>query len=430
MPATATAFHVPDLGEGVDKGTVVNVLVSKGDVIQAEQPVMEIELDKATVELPCPHAGKIVEVHVKSGDVVKPGQLLLTIEAEGEGGGASEAPKPPAAEPPAAGRAPKAAPPPPPAPAPAAPPRETPAPRRDGATLPAGPAVRKLARHLGIDLTRIRGSGERGRITLEDVAEHARQGGVGGGAAAGPAAQPPMPDFSQWGEVEREPLSGIRKKTAETMARSWSLIPAVTHHDLADITELEAGRKAFKAANPDSKVTMTALLLKAAVVALKRYPQFNASIDLAREELVLKRYYHIGVAVDTEHGLLVPVLRDVDKKSAVQLAAELDEVAKRARARKLGLEDMRGATFTISNLGGIGGTGFSPIVNWPEVAILGVSRAREQFVPGPGGAPVARLLMPLSLTYDHRLIDGAAAARFVKLLCDLLSRPTDLLLQV
>jgi pyruvate dehydrogenase E2 component (dihydrolipoamide acetyltransferase) len=239
-----------------------------------------------------------------------------------------------------------------------------------------------------------------------------------------------MPDFAQWGEVTREALSGIRKKTAETMARSWNLIPAVTHHDLADITDLEAGRKAFKAAHPDSKVTMTALLLKAAVVALKRFPQFNASIDLAREELVTKRYYHLGVAVDTEHGLLVPVLRDVDKKSAVQLAAELDELAKRARARKLGLDDMRGATFTISNLGGIGGTGFSPIVNWPEVAILGVSRAREQFVPGPGGAPLARLLMPLSLSYDHRLIDGAAAARFVKLLCDLLARPTDLLLQL
>lgn len=440
MPATATAFHVPDLGEGVDKGTIVNVLVSKGDVLTPEQPVVEIELDKATVELPCPHGGRVTEVHVKPGDVVSKGQLLLTLEANGDGAGA------PAAAGPKADKADKAdeadektgaqaevsAPQPPPAPgvAAGAPERAAPAPARgDGATLPAGPAVRKLARHLGIDLTGLQGSGERGRITLEDVAARAKQGGMGG-AGGGPMAQPAMPDFAQWGEVAREPLSGIRKKTADAMSRSWSLIPAVTQHDLADVTDLEAGRKAFKAAHPDSKITLTALLLKAAVVALRRFPAFNASLDLTREELVYKRYYHIGVAVDTEHGLLVPVLRDVDKKSAVQLARELDDLAQRARARKLGLDDMRGATFTISNLGGIGGTGFSPIVNWPEVAILGVSRARDQFVPGPGGAPQARLLMPLSLTYDHRLLDGAAAARFTRLLCDLLSRPTDLLLQV
>ncbi|MBX3467005.1 MAG: 2-oxo acid dehydrogenase subunit E2 [Planctomycetes bacterium] len=426
MPATATAFHVPDLGEGVDKGTIVNVLVAAGDTIRAEQPVVEIELDKATVELPCPHAGKVTEVHVKAGDEVKKGQLLLSLEADGGDGAAPKAARPkPAAESKPAPE-PKAEPKPAAEAKPAPRPTAAPAPAREGATLPAGPAVRKLARHLGIDLAQVRGTGERGRITLEDVAGQVQQAG----AVGGPAGQPAMPDFAQWGEVAREPLSGIRKKTAEAMARSWSLVPAVTQHDLADVTDLEAGRKAFKAAHPESKVTMTALILKALVVALRRYPAFNASIDLARGELVYKKYFHLGVAVDTEHGLLVPVLRDVDRKSATELARELDDLAQRARARKLGLDDMRGATFTLSNLGGIGGTGFSPIVNWPEVAILGVSRAREQFVPGPGGAPVARLLMPVSLSYDHRLIDGASAARFTRLVCDLLSRPTDLLLQV
>jgi pyruvate dehydrogenase E2 component (dihydrolipoamide acetyltransferase) len=421
MPATLTAFHLPDMGEGVDKGTITKVLVNQGDVIKAEQAVLEVELDKATVELPCPTAGKVAEVHVKAGDVVKKGQKLLSIEA-GEGAAAAPAKKEPEK------KAPEKAPEKKPAPAPAPEKKvvEAPAPpRADGAGLPAGPAVRKLARHLGLDLASVRGTGQRGRITLEDVAQAAK----GGGGHAAPAL-PPLPDFAQWGEVSREPLSGIRKKTAEHMARSWSTIPAVTHHDLADITDLEAGRKAFKESNPDSKVTMTVLLLKALVVALRTYPAFNASLDLGKEELVFKRYIHIGVAVDTEHGLLVPVLRDVDKKPVVQLARELDELAAKARAKKLGVEDMRGATFTVSNLGGIGGTGFSPIVSWPEVAILGVSRAREQFVPGPDKAPVVRLLMPLSLTYDHRVIDGAAAAKFVKLLCDLLGKPTQLLMQI
>jgi pyruvate dehydrogenase E2 component (dihydrolipoamide acetyltransferase) len=457
------AITLPDLGEGVESGTIVKVLVSAGDELSEGQPVLEIELDKATVELPSPLAGKVGKVLVKAGDSVSKGQELIQLD----GNGASEkkaddkkAEKPksekkaepksekkaepksekkdPEKEPDATARsddavedAKEAE-----APAKASAPAKTagttkaapaPAPRAGGLPLPASPAVRKLARHLGLDLSQVAGTGERGRITLEDVANRVKGNGasLGGGAPALPS----LPDFAAYGEVAREPLSGIRKKTAEAMTRSWTTIPAVAHHELVDITDLEAGRKAFKETNPSAKVTMTVIILKAVVHALKTFPTFNASLDLGKNELVLKRYYHVGVAVDTEHGLLVPVLRDVDQKSIVTLAQELDDLAARARAKKLGLDDMRGATFTVSNLGGIGGTGFSPIVNWPELAILGVSRAREQYVVSPNG-PVARLLMPISLTYDHRVIDGAAAARFAKLIADDLSRPTALLFQL
>lgn len=461
------AITLPDLGEGVESGTIVKVLVSAGDELSEGQPVLEIELDKATVELPSPVAGKVEKVLVKAGDSVSKGQELLQVG----GNGASSEKKPEkkvddkkpekkaddqkaekprsekkpaekkdpekepdataesddavedakAAEAPAkaAASAPKAS--------ASGTTKAAPAPRAGGLPLPASPAVRKLARHLGLDLSQVAGTGERGRITLEDVANRVKGNGasLGGGAPA----LPPLPDFAAYGEVAREPLSGIRKKTVESMTRSWTTIPAVTHHELVDITDLEAGRKAFKETNPSAKVTMTVIILKAVVHALRTFPTFNASLDLGKNELVLKRYYNVGVAVDTEHGLLVPVLRDVDKKSIVTLAQELDDLAARARAKKLGLDDMRGATFTVSNLGGIGGTGFSPIVNWPEVAILGVSRAREQYVVSPSG-PVPRLLMPISLTYDHRVIDGAAAARFARLIADDLSRPTALLFQI
>lgn len=411
-------FALPDLGEGVESGTVVRVLVAEGDTIRAEQGVVEVELDKATVEVPCPFAGRVAAVRVKAGDSVRPGDAILSVAAA-DGGTAPSAPA--KAAPAAPAKAPAAA-----APAkaaPAAPVKTTPAaPSAAAGTIPAGPAVRKLARHLGVDLTQVTGTGERGRITLEDVAARL----AAGGGAGGPGPAPALPDFAQWGPVEREPLSAIRKRTAEAMARAWSLIPHVTHHDLADVTELEAGRKAFRQERPDVKLTMTAILLKASVVALKQFPDLNASLDLARGELVRKQHWHLGVAVDTEHGLLVPVVRDCDRKSVVELSGELDALAAKARARKLERDDMRGGTFTISNLGGIGGTGFTPIVNWPEVAILGVSRAREEYRPGPAG-PVPRLLMPLSLSYDHRLIDGAMAARFVRFLADLLERPTSLL---
>jgi pyruvate dehydrogenase E2 component (dihydrolipoamide acetyltransferase) len=280
---------------------------------------------------------------------------------------------------------------------------------------------------MGVELGRVSGSGERGRITAKDIhsfVESQRSNGTGGG---GPAVAPPLPDFSQWGEVEIESIKSVRRLTAKAMSRSWSLIPHVTNHDLADITELEAGRKAFKKANPKGvRVTMTALVAKACGVALKEFPGINSSLDLAAGKQIFKKHYHIGIAADTPHGLVVPVLRDVDKKSVLTIAEELTDLSARARDRKLGAAEMRGATFTVTNLGGIGGTSFTPIVNWPQVAILGVSRGRQEYVVSPQG-PVPRLLMPLSLSYDHRVVDGALAARFLKRLTGLLGSPSTLL---
>lgn len=416
-------FKLPNLGEGMESGTVVGVLVKPGDVLAADQPVLEIEADKATVELPCPHPGEVTAVHVKEGDQVSTGDRVLTVDAEAE-------PKPAPAE------APTATPTPPqqaeaePEPAP---PEDAPAPvpaltqRGARGHIPAGPAVRRLARLLGVELSQIRGSGERGRITPDDVHAFVRRLGAGTGGAA-PA--PELPDFTRWGEVEERPISGIRRSTSQAMARAWTTIPHVTHFDLADVTELEATRKGFRKSNPDGpKVTMTVLVLKALVAALKAFPDFNASFDPQRGVIHYKRYYHLGIAVDTEAGLLVPVVRDVDQKSIQVLAEEVTELAARARDRKLSLEDMRGGTFTVSNLGGIGGIGFTPIVNWPQVAILGVSRARKEYRPGPEG-PELRLMMPLSLSYDHRVIDGATAARFSRHVAELLSDPGQLLFSV
>jgi pyruvate dehydrogenase E2 component (dihydrolipoamide acetyltransferase) len=282
---------------------------------------------------------------------------------------------------------------------------------------------------LGVELRQVAGSGERGRITPADVhafVQTLARNGNGAGAASAPASQPAMPDFSAYGPVEVLPLSSVRKRTAEAMSRSWNLIPHVTHHDLADVTDLEAARKAFRKGNPRSpKVTMTVLVAKACAAALRAYPDLNSSIDVTRGQQVFKHHYHVGIAVDTDYGLVVPVLRDVDKKPIIQLAAELTDLAVRARERKLKPQEMRGATFTVSNLGGIGGVGFTPIVNWPQVAILGVSRSRQEYRPTAGG-PVPRLMMPLSLSYDHRLVDGAQAARFVAYLTGLLTSPGQL----
>ncbi len=438
-------FKLPELGEGVDQGTVVKLLVGQGDAVKAEQPLMEVEIDKATVELPSPHAGTIGAVKVSEGDTVTVGDLLLSIDAEGAAEESEEPTKAAAAPAPAEAEsktveeeaaAAKSEPRAREGVAATAPAARGAAPRpREGGdggrrTLPAGPAVRRLARMLGIDLGDVSGSGERGRITPDDVHSYVRSLAPGGnGAGAAPA--PPLPDFSRWGPARAEPLSGVRKSTAQAMARAWSTIPHVTNHDLADVTDLEAGRKAFRKARPDVKVTMTVLAAKACAVALREYPDVGSSLDLGRNQQVFKDYVHIGIAVDTEHGLLVPVLRDVDKKSVVTLSAELTDLAERTRDRKVSREELQGAVFTISNLGGIGGTAFTPIVNWPQVAILGVSRADWRYRPDPPGQPkaqpVARLLLPLSLSYDHRLIDGAQAARFLRRVADLLEQPTTLL---
>ena len=438
-----TEIKLPGLKENVEVVEVNAVLVSPGDTVAKDQPLLEVQADKAALDVPSPVAGRVAELRVKVGDQVKVGQVFCVIES------AAKAPK----EKPARAEQPtKAAqgkqvsrqsvaaveehfdepqePPPPPE---AAPPPEQPrpaarpaavstAPRGNGEVVLAGPATRRLAREFGVDLRQVAGSAKNGRVTQDDIKGYVQRLASGGTAGAAPAA-PPLPRFEDFGPVEREPLSKVRRLTAQQMSLAWSLIPHVTQNDEADITELEAFRKSRDGRGP--KLTVTAFALKAVAAALKQFPTFNASLDTAGNQLVLKRYYHIGVAVDTERGLLVPVLRDVDKKSIETLAAELNETAEKARQGKA---DMTGGTFTITNLGGIGGTGFTPIVNWPEVAILGMSRSRWQPVVRSGQV-VTRLLLPLSLSYDHRVIDGAAAARFTRLLAEMLENPWMMLLK-
>jgi pyruvate dehydrogenase E2 component (dihydrolipoamide acetyltransferase) len=302
--------------------------------------------------------------------------------------------------------------------------------------VPASPSVRRRARALGVDIYEVTGSGPGGRISDEDVDKYARSliSGIKGGAAAAPATGLPataaLPDFSKWGEIERKPMSGVRRKTAENMRNAWLTVPHVTQHDLADITELEALRKRFSknVEAAGGKLTVTAIALKVVAAALKAFPQFNASIDMAADEIVYKNYYHVGVAVDTDRGLLVPVIRDVDKKNIRDLSVELNQLAEKARNKKLSLDEMQGGTFTITNLGGIGGVGFTPIVNAPEVAILGISRASTQPVFTDGEFR-PRLMLPLSLSYDHRLVDGADAARFTRWVAQALEQPFILALE-
>jgi pyruvate dehydrogenase E2 component (dihydrolipoamide acetyltransferase) len=418
----ATEIILPELGETIKEGGVLEVRVKPGDTLAAGDIVVVIEAEKSTVEVPTEVAGKVSEVLVKPGQTIKPGTVLVRMD-----GVTASAP---AEAKPAVAAAAAAAPAPAPAPTVAAAP-----PARNGdaapATqprfqadqlVPAGPATRRLARKLGVDLTSVAGTGPRGRVTQDDVIAAAGRS-MGGGAGV---PVPPLPDFSKWGPIEAKPLDFVRKKTAEQMALSWSQIPHVTHNDLADTTDLEAFRRNHDAKGP--KLTVTAFALKACAVALREFPHFNASLDLAGGQLIRKNYIHIGVAVDTDRGLLVPVLRDVDKKSIRELAGELTEIAEKARNRKLGPDDMKGGTFTISNLGGIGGTGFTPIVNWPEVAILGMSRSRYEPV-WKDGAFVPRLMLPLSLSYDHRVIDGADGARFTRRVASLLENPMLLLVE-
>ncbi|HUW83481.1 MAG TPA: dihydrolipoamide acetyltransferase family protein [Phycisphaerae bacterium] len=431
----ATEFKMPELGENIEQADVVKVLVAEGDVIKVDQTVLELETDKAAVELPSAYAGRVVKVHVKDGDQVPVGAVLLTVEeAPSEGDQKSEPVEAKVVV--AEGKEPEAKeaePTEPEAPevekkAPAKGPQPEGEPSRGPA--PASPSVRQMARKLGIDLHQVSGSGAGGRIVVEDVQRHVRE--LATAATTGPiaaAGAPSLPDFGQWGPIERQRMSGIRRKTAENVSVAWRNVPQVTQYDLADITELEAARKRYRDTHPDGvKLTVTAMVLKAVVAALKAYPQCNASVDPTAGELILKRYYHIGVAVDTEHGLIVPVIRDVDRKSVLELATELDEVAERARQRKIELDQLQGGTFTITNLGGIGGTAFSPIVNFPQVAILGLARSRQEQVIRDGKAEL-RLMLPLCLSYDHRAVDGADGARFLIKLAGALSDPLSLILE-
>ncbi len=420
-------FKLPELGENIATATIVGVLVGVGDQIKPGQAVLELETDKAVLEVPSDVGGLVTVVHVKSGQEIGIGQVLLTLEAA-DAAEAATANQPAPAQPTAAPvAAASAAPAEPTAPAPVPP---APEPAASGETA-AAPSVRRFARELGVEVADVAGSGPAGRVTMEDVKTHVRAGaGRGGPAAGAPAPAAPLPDFSKWGPVQREKMSNVRRATARNMAQSWPTIPMVTQFDKADITELEQLRQQFgkRVEAAGGKLTPTAVILKVVAAALKRFPQFNASVDMASEEIVTKQYVHVGVAVDTDRGLLVPVLRNVDQKNVIQLAVELGQIAQKARDRKLGLDDMQGGCFTISNLGGIGGTAFTPLVNGPEVAILGVSRGSVEPVWGDDQWQ-PRQLLPLSLTYDHRLIDGADGARFLRWVCEALEKPFLLMLE-
>ena len=424
-PATVTELVVPDIG-GFTNVPILSVFVATGDTIAKDAPLVELESEKATMEVPATAGGRIRDVKVRPGDKVSQGDVLAIVEVAGA------AP----AEPPAATPAPapaRAAVPPPlpvPPPAPLAPVALNGNGHANGngngqAVVHASPAIRRFARELGVQLVTVRGSGPNGRITREDVQAFVKRSLVEGlpapAATSGGGLQLlpwPKVDFERFGPVERVPLTRIQKLSGPNLARNWVLIPHVTQHDDADVTDLEAFRVALNAEQKDVKVTMLALLIKASVAALKKFPTVNSSLD--GEQLVLKQYYNIGFAADTPNGLVVPVIREADRKGVLEIARESGELAKKARDGKLGPADMTGATFTISSLGGIGGTYFTPIINAPEVAILGACRSAVRPV-WDGKAFAPRTILPLSFSYDHRVIDGASAARFTTYLAGVLA---------
>ena len=476
----ATDFTLPELGEQIEAGDVLRVLVKAGDTIAREQPVLELETDKATIEVPSSVAGVVKEIKVKAGDKVKVGQAILSYD---EGAGAA-APKPAPAKasaPATAGEGGK------PEAAKAAvaekvdqteelqpdievddqsakpdksgvkdptagpqtasggdargtnvvdisrgarPASETAA--SETPPAPAAPSVRRTARELGVEISEVQGTGPNGRISVDDVKAHVKRLVTSGAGRGGAAAGVALPDFTRWGSVERQPMRAVRRKTAEHLSAAWATIPHVTQCDLADITGLEELRKKY--AKPveaaGGNLTVTSIAVKIIAAALRKFPQFNSSIDMAADEIVLKKYVNIGVAVDTDRGLLVPVIRDADQKNIVQLSVELAQLSEKARNRKIALEEMQGGCFSISNLGGIGGTYFTPIVNAPEVAILGISRARmEPVYNKETGQFAPRFMLPLSLSYDHRVIDGADGIRFLRWVAEAFEQPFLLALQ-
>ncbi len=448
-PASAgpSEFKLPELGENISQGDLVRLMISPGSRVSQGQPVMELETDKAVIEVPSSISGVIKEVRVKQGEKVKVGDVIFTLE----GAAVPQAARPKHAPVEhvsgqqgarlafqaaiqAEGKTEEQALP-PDQPQPLPPSFTMPAQldkvagSEQRTPVPAAPHVRRLAREIGIDIHNVKGSGPGGRISESDVKAHSKALLASVTAAAqaprGPQfAQAELPDFTKWGKVERVSIRGVRRKTAEHLWQAWTTVPHVTQNDKADITELEHLRARFapKAEEAGGKMTVTAIALKVCSSALKIFPQFNASIDLAKDDIVYKQYINIGVAVDTDRGLLVPVIRDVDKKNIVELAAELTQLSKKAREKKLTLAEMEGGTFTITNLGGIGGTGFSPIVNYPEVAILGLSRSSMEPV-WLNGKFEPRLVLPVSLSYDHRLIDGADAARFLRWIAEAFEQP-------
>jgi pyruvate dehydrogenase E2 component (dihydrolipoamide acetyltransferase) len=448
--AAPTEFRLQELGENISQGDLVRLMISPGAKVSEGQPVMELETDKAVVEVPSTVTGVVHELKVKEGEKIKVGQLIFTLL----GTAFQQKQEPRAPRGPvehvsgqhgarlafqaairAEGKTEEQA-------LPPDQPQMRPAnfsmPVQLGKVagtehrqpVPAAPHTRRLAREIGIDVYEVKGSGPGGRVSEDDVKAHAKTVLMAASAAGqapartGHFASSKLPDFSKWGKIERVSMRGVRRKTAEHLAESWITIPHVTQHDRADITELEQLRARFapKAEQAGGKMTVTAIALKVCAAALKIFPQFNATIDIEKEEIIYKQYVHIGVAADTDRGLLVPVIRDVDKKNIVELAVELSQLSQKARDKKLTLADMEGGTFTITNLGGIGGTAFTPIVNHPEVAILGLSRSRmePEWIEGKFEP---RLILPLSLSYDHRLIDGADAARFLRWIAEAFEQP-------
>jgi pyruvate dehydrogenase E2 component (dihydrolipoamide acetyltransferase) len=420
------SFTLPDLGEGVHEAEVLAVHVTEGRQVKEGDPILDIETDKAAVEIPSPFTGKVIQVLVKAGDLARVGDAMMVFDGGDEAREmAHKTPETPSA-------AEKSQ-------------KEASDVQKPSGPVPASPATRKLARELRIDLQQVTPTGAGGLVTAEDVRTFAATGKE---VVALPVTQlpsvvesfsvpvPALPDFSQWGVIERRPFRSIRKATAKQMVTAWSLIPHVTSQDLVDITKLEAFRQKhkeeIKAAG--GRLTLTVFAMKAAATALKVYPMFNSSLDLAAQEIVVKKYFNIGVAVDTEDGLIVPVIRDVDRKSIRELAIELYECVQRTRSRKAALEDLQGGTFTITNAGAMGGGFFTPIINYPQVAILGFGRGRMQpaaVLTETGGYEIVpRLLMPVVLCFDHRVVDGADSIRFMKVVIEALQDPEELLISM
>ncbi|MGB5847192.1 MAG: 2-oxo acid dehydrogenase subunit E2 [Ignavibacteriaceae bacterium] len=429
----ATEFKLPELGENIESADVIAVLVKTGDRIEKEQSVIEIETDKATIEVPSTVEGVVTEVLVKTGDNIKVGKTLVKVDDSGEKKESVNEKPAPEEKPIVKVEVDKL--------------KEVESPKEGVSELqpgeydnqppvikgsaPAAPSVRRIAREIGVDINEVKGTGPGGRISMDDVKVHSkklhqeRKKGRGFGIT-----QELLPDFTKYGAIEKVEMSKIRKVTAEHLSYAWAVIPHVTQFDNADITQLEKARKDYNAKISDgkSKLTVTAILLKIIAAALKNFPQFNSSIDMETKEIIYKKYFNIGIAVDTERGLMVPVIKDVDKKNINQLSTEMGELAQKSRDKKISLEELQGGCFTITNLGGIGGTAFTPVVNSPEVAILGVSRGSYEPVYNGYGVFESRLLLPLSLSYDHRIIDGADAVRFLRWVIEALENPLKLLI--
>jgi len=423
-------FHLPDLGENIPSADVVNVLVKVGDVIEVDQAILEIETDKATIEVPTTVAGKVVEVFVKAGSKAKVGDVVIKVETGAsavEESKSSEVKKEEVTESPKTESK-----------------KET-TPTGERASMqaseldnqppilkgaaPAAPSVRRIAREIGVDINKVLGTGPNGRISMDDVKAFSKKlhesYSQGGGTGLNIKSES-LPDFTKFGAINKVEMTNIRKKTADHLGYAWATIPHVTQFDKADITLLEKTRKELNK-NSEVKLTVTAILVKIIVEALKKFPQFNSSIDMEKKEIIYKSYFNIGVAVDTEFGLIVPVIKNSDKKSLTEISVDMNALAEKARNKKIGLDDLQGGSFTISNLGGIGGTYFTPIVNSPEVAILGVSRGSLEPVWNGYGVFEPRLMLPLSLSYDHRIIDGADAIRFLRFVVEALEQPLKLL---